>query len=164
MRGITITILQFIILIAVIRDIELRSEWLSSEDNAIADALSRHQFDRLTVLCEQQGFSPTLLRNSTHLRDYRKKLLSSYGMDSLLPPEKHTNQQSTSTKYSQDSSEQIHFPHQSTFSQHGSQRQLSRQRPKQLRNTFKASEATTSRWASMNRPSTTHVSKGLSEA
>ena len=46
MRGITITILQFILLIAAIHDIELHSKWLSSEDNAIADALSRHQFDK----------------------------------------------------------------------------------------------------------------------
>ena len=89
MRGITITILQFILLIAAIRDIELHSEWLSLEDNAIADALSRHQFDRLTSLCEQQGFSPILLRNSMHLRNYRKKLLSSYGMDSSLLSEEH---------------------------------------------------------------------------
>ena len=131
MRGITITILQFILLIAVIRDIELHSEWLSSEDNAIADALSRHQFDRLTVLCEQQGFSPILLRNSTHLRNYRRKLLSSYGMGSPPLPERRTSQPSTSTIHSQNLDEQSHFPHRSTFSQHGSRRRLSRQRPKQ---------------------------------
>jgi Reverse transcriptase (RNA-dependent DNA polymerase) len=164
MRGITITILQFILLIACIRDIELHSEWLSSEDNAIADALSRHQFDRLTILCEQQGFSPILLRNSTHLRNYRKKLLSSYGMDSLLLPEERTSQPSTSTKHSQDFDEHNHSLHQSTFSQHGSRRRSSRRRPRQPRNTFKASEVTTSTWASTNRRSTIHVSKESSEA
>jgi len=164
MRGITITILQFILLIAAIRDIELHSEWLSSEDNAIADALSRHQFDRLTSLCEQQGFSPILLRNSMHLRNYRKKLLSSYGMDSPLLPEEHTSQLSTSTKHSQDFDEHNHSLHRSTFSQHGSRRRSSKQRPRQPRNTFKASEATTSTWVSTNRRSTIHVSKGLSEA
>src|SRR5438552_8719990 len=100
MRGITITILQFVLLIATIHDIELHSEWLSSEDNAIADALSRHQFDRLTSLYEQQGFSPILLRYSMHLRNYRNKLLSSYGMDSPLLPEEHTSQLSTSMKHS----------------------------------------------------------------
>jgi len=164
MRGITITILQFILLIAAIRDIELHSEWLSSEDNAIADALSRHQFDRLTSLCEQQGFSPILLRNSTHLRNYRKKLLSSYGMDSPLLPEEHTSQLSISTKHSQDFDEHNHSLHRSTFSQHGSRRRSSKQRPRQPRNIFKASEATTSTWASTNRRSTIHGSKGLSEA
>src|SRR5437667_796757 len=163
MRGITITILQFVLLIATIRDIELHSEWLSSEDNAIADALSRHQFDRLTVLCEQQGFSPILLRNSMHLRNYCKKLLSSYGMDLLLLPEEHTSQLSTSTKHSQDFDEHNHSLHRSTFSQHGSRRRSSKQRPRQPRNTFKASEATTSIWASTNRRSTIHVSKELSE-
>src|SRR5947207_345982 len=118
MRGVTITILQFILLIAVIQDIDLHSEWLSSEDNAIADALSRHQFDRLTFLCEQQGFSPILLRNCTHLRNYRKKLLSSYGMG--LPPqrEKHTNRPSIFTKHSQDYNEQTHSQHQSNYSLH----------------------------------------------
>ena len=164
MRGIIITILQFILLIAAIRDIELHSEWLSSEDNVIADALSRHQFDRLTILCEQQGFSPILLRNSTHLRNYRKKLLSSYGMDSLLLPEEHMSQLSISTKHSQDFNEHNHSLHRSTFSQHGSRRRSSKQRPRQPRNIFKASEVTTSTWASTNRRSTIHVSKGLSEA
>src|SRR5271169_106124 len=106
MRGETIAILQLILLIAAIRDIELHAEWLLSEDNAIADALSRHQWDRLTVLCEQQGFSPTLLRNSMHLRNYRKKLLSSFGMDSLLPQEKPTKPPSKTMKHSLRSNEQ----------------------------------------------------------
>ena len=53
MRGIIIIILQFILLITIIHDIELHSKWLLSEDNVIIDALSRHQFDRLTSLCEQ---------------------------------------------------------------------------------------------------------------
>ena len=163
-KSITITILQLILLIAIIRDIELHSKGLSSEENVIADALSRHQFDRLTVLCEQQGFSSILLRNSTHLRNYRKKLLSSYDMNSLLLPEKHTSQLSIFMKHSQDFNEKSHFQHRSLFSQRGLRRRLSRQRPKQPRNTSKASEAITLTWASTNRLSTTHVSKGLSEA
>lgn len=105
MRGETIAILQLILLIAAIRDIELQAEWLPSEDNAIADALSRHQWDRLTVLCKQQGFSPTLLCNSMHLRNYRRKLLSSFGTDSLLPQGKHTKRPSITTKRSLPSKE-----------------------------------------------------------
>ena len=99
-----------------------------------------------------------------HLRNYHKKLLSSYGMDSPLLPEEHTSQLSTSTKHSQDFDEHNHSLHRSTFSQHGSRRRSSKQRPRQPRNTFKASEATTSTWVSTNRRSTIHVSKGLSEA
>src|SRR5947207_13103935 len=111
-----------------------------------------------------QGFSPILLRNSTHLRNYRKKLLSSSGMDSPLPPERRTSRPSIYTNHSQDFNEQNHSPHQSTFFQHGSRRRLSRQRLRQPRNISKASEATTSIWASTDRRSTIQVSKGSSEA
>ena len=52
MCGIIIIILQFILFIIIIHDIELHLKWLSSEDNVITDTLSRHQFDRLTSLCE----------------------------------------------------------------------------------------------------------------
>ena len=96
--GRTITVLQQILLVAAWYDIELQSEWLSSEANAIADALSRHQYDRLTTLCEQLDISPVLLRNSSHLRNFRKRLLSSFGMDSSSPQEKVMMQRSTMSK------------------------------------------------------------------
>ena len=164
MHGETIAILQLILLIAAIRDIELHAEWLPSEDNAIADALSRHQWDRLTVLCEQQGFSPTLLRNSSHLRNYRRKLLSSFGMDSPLPQESPTKPLSTTTKRLPPSNElatSTLLP--SPLYLHGSQKQSSRPKRKQQNNTSKAYVATTSTWAMMPPHLMTHAWKGSSE-
>lgn len=98
MVGKTVTVLQQILLVAAWHDIELQSEWLSSKDNAVADALSRHQFDRLTVLCEQLGISTILLCNSSHLRNFRQKLLSSFGMVSPQQQGKGTTLPPTATK------------------------------------------------------------------
>ena len=143
-RGETIAILQLILLVAAIQDIELHAEWLPSEDNAIADALSRHQYERLTVLCKQLGICPTLLRNSTHLRGYRKKLHSSFGMDLHPQQENHTSQPSTAMRPSPHSNEpESHIQHQLKRSQHGLQRRLSKPKQKQQRNTYKASKVTT---------------------
>src|SRR5271169_1339639 len=136
MRGETIAILQLILLVAAIQDIELHAEWLPSEDNAIADALSRHQYEKLTVLCKQLGICPTLLRNSTHLRGYRKKLLSSYGMDLHPLQENHTSQPSTATKLSSHSNDpELCTRHRSKRSQHGLQQRLSKPKRKQRRST-----------------------------
>src|SRR5947207_10017045 len=80
----------FMLLVAALHDIELQAEWLSSEDNALGDALSRQDFLRFADLCEQPDISPSLLCNSSHLRNFRQKLLSSCGMVSLQPREKDT--------------------------------------------------------------------------
>jgi len=153
-----------ILLVAAIQDIELHAEWLPSEDNAIADALSRHQYERLTVLCKQLGICPTLLRNSTHLRGYRKKLHSSFGMDLHPQQENHTSRPSTAMRPSPHSNEpESHIQHQLKRCQHGLQRRLSKPKQKQRRSTYKAFEVTTSTWDTMSPYSTTRGWKGLSE-
>jgi len=125
--------------------------------------LSRRQWDRLTVLCEQLGFFPTLLRNSSHLRNYQRKLLSSFGMDLPLRQEKPTKPPSTTTKRSLPSNEPATSTrHPSPLSQHGSLRQSSKPKRRQQNNTSKAYEATTSTWAMTPPPLKTHAWKGSS--
>ena len=147
MAGETITLLQQILLVTAWHDIELQSEWLSSEDNAIADALSRHQYERLTVLCKQLGFSPTLLRNSSHLRSFRKKLHSFFGMDSPRQQGRGMMQPPTATKPSPPFiKSDFVTPHRSSTLPIGSPKQLSKQKPKRQSSTSKVCEATTSTW------------------
>ena len=50
-------VIRLIVILAHRCDFVFRLEWLSTTDNAIADALSRRDFDRFRTLCAAQGIS-----------------------------------------------------------------------------------------------------------
>ena len=53
-RGDAINPLQSLLLLAAIHDIEVRATWIPTEENAIVDALSRFDMNRLANLVGQQ--------------------------------------------------------------------------------------------------------------
>lgn len=62
-RGATMNVLRRCLLIAAEHDLEIETQWISTKDNALADALSRFDFDRIANL------APQLLYPTTSLRD-----------------------------------------------------------------------------------------------
>ena len=86
-RGQTIDPLQLLLLTAAIYDIEIASEWLSSEDNWIADALSRFEFDKIADMFPQFQNTPShrpYRETGKPMSELRAKLQNFFGMDSLL--------------------------------------------------------------------------------
>ena len=88
-RGDAIEPLQLIFLAAALFDIEVRSCWLSSEDNWIADALSRFNLKKLANLqLDQLFFKSTQLQPAPQagslnpIQQLRQKLHNFYGTDS----------------------------------------------------------------------------------
>ena len=85
-RGQTIDPLQLLLLTAALYDIEIASEWLSSEDNWIADALSRFEFDKIADMFPQFQNTPShrpCRETGKPMSELRAKLQTFFGMDSL---------------------------------------------------------------------------------
>ena len=99
------TPLQALLLIAALFNIDLVAQWIPTDQNSVADALSRHDFKRLANLGYVTQASilhrphPTIPTSTL-----RRKLLSSCGMESqsqlgkhILPVSKHTRRSSFAT-------------------------------------------------------------------
>jgi len=64
--------LQMILLLAALFDIEIKIFWIPSKENIVADAASRHQFDKLADL----GFQESLQQKPVKISSLRQKLHS----------------------------------------------------------------------------------------
>jgi hypothetical protein len=96
-RGPAIHVVQQIFLVLALHDIEVGAEWIPSEENSAADALSR--FKKLTNWVGEQLDSYHVHQNaSSELRNLRRELQSFYGTDSLPLQEPVTMQQSAVSK------------------------------------------------------------------
>ena len=136
-KGEAIHPLQLIFLTAALNDIELLSEWLSTKENWIADALSRFQIDKVANLFPQfQGPSSQLRRETGKpMSELRAKLRSFFGMDSLPELEPDTSLQSTNSDNLLLGPESLHSPHPSHFSRTGTPTQSRRRRRRPLKAT-----------------------------
>ncbi|KAH0603252.1 uncharacterized protein H6S33_008256 [Morchella sextelata] len=75
MRGSTMDVLRRCLLMAATLDIDLSPVWIPSNENSLADALSRYQMSRITDLCPQlntltlpRSHAPTTRRNYASAR------------------------------------------------------------------------------------------------
>src|SRR5579859_5462735 len=85
-RGQTIDPIQLLFLTAALYDTQIASEWLSSEDNWIADALSRFEFDKIADMFPQFRNSPShrpCRETGKPMSELRAKLRTFFGMGSL---------------------------------------------------------------------------------
>ena len=96
-RGEAISVLQLIFLGAAIYDFEIISCWLSSEDNWIADSLSRFTLDRLANAQLDKIFAINRRATGSPMSLFRQKLHDFFGSDSPLPLEPRTLQPSPTT-------------------------------------------------------------------
>ena len=91
-RGPAVRPLRSILLLAAIFDIKIQSRWMPSEENIIADAASRHDFDKLANLGFQE--EARALRNHLtppiKLASLRKQLMHFFNPHSPHPPPKPT--------------------------------------------------------------------------
>ena len=62
-RGASMAILRRCMLLAAEFDLELEARWIPTKENALADALSRFDYDRVTDLAPQLTYSISSLRN-----------------------------------------------------------------------------------------------------
>ena len=85
-HGQTIDVLQHILLAACFYDIDVIGEWISSQENWVADALSRFQLEKIANLFPQlvTSSSPLRRQSGAPMSALRKKLRIFFGMD-LLP-------------------------------------------------------------------------------
>ena len=102
-RGEAITPLQLILLTAALYDIEVSSRWLSSEENWIADALSRFNLTRLTYCKLDQLFGTSLSRRESGepMVILRRKLHIFFATDLPSLQEQHTQQPGQTTNDTQ---------------------------------------------------------------
>ena len=150
-RGDAIHPLQLIFLAAALFDIELLSEWLSSEENWVADALSRFDLAKVANLFPQLS---TIRRASgAPVSALKKKLQSYFGMASLPTLDEATAQVNVRTKTSANIADiapsQRPSKHSHTGSLPPSKRHLTRYEPTSLE-----SAAITSTTASRSTSST----------
>lgn len=83
-HGQAIDPLQLLFLTAALYDIEISSDWLSSADNWIADALSRFELQKIANIFPQfQGISNPYRETGKPMSVLREKLRTFFGMDSL---------------------------------------------------------------------------------
>ena len=129
-KGEAIHPLQLIFLTAALNDIGLFSEWLSTKENWIADALSRFKIDKVTNLFPQFQGPSFQLRHETGkpMSELRAKLQTFFGTDSLPELEGDTSLQSTSSNSLPLSPESLHSRHPSRFSRNGTPTQSRRHR------------------------------------
>ena len=88
-KGATIRPLQTILLVAAVHDINLLAFWIPSKENIVADAASRHDYEKLANL----GLQVT--RQSINVSVLRRKLKSFYEAPSHHQPDKTTNELET---------------------------------------------------------------------
>lgn len=101
-RGPSMEPLRALLLLAAAEDIELKGVWLPSEENGLADALSRFNGAPITNWCPHWQDSalirlPIFKRNPTR---HRQNTPDSYGTAWILPPARAINRQSSPTKHS----------------------------------------------------------------
>ena len=96
-KGEAIHILQLIYLAAVLYNIRLTAHWLSSEENWIADALSRFDLSRLTNSKLNEIFKISSREPDQPIRLLRQRLASFFNMDSPTLPEPLTTQHGPNT-------------------------------------------------------------------
>jgi hypothetical protein len=81
-HGDAIDPIQLIFLTATLYDLEIDACWISSEDNWIADSLSRFQFHRLANFQLDKLFNLHCRQPGTPMFNLRQKLQTCFGMDS----------------------------------------------------------------------------------
>jgi Reverse transcriptase (RNA-dependent DNA polymerase) len=97
-RGSTIDPLQAILLIAALFNIDLVTQWIPTDDNFVADALSRHDFKRLANYgYVEQAAILHRPHPSIPTSTLRQRLLVLCGMESPHPPANPTPQRSPSS-------------------------------------------------------------------
>ena len=157
--------LQTILLIAALFDIELEIFWIPSEENIVADAASRHDFNKLANL----GFQDQIqsLRKalpSTRISNLRKKLHSSFTNRSHHQQEAITTLQDDLMSLSVDSIVTRHSLPTSQPLHTGLPRLCTRFNQTPPKNIFDPSDPSISKTISKTLPSTTHGLSLLSEA
>ena len=86
-HGEAIHILQLVYLTAALYDIDLSANWLSSDENWIADALSRFELSRLTNYKLNEIFQISSRETDEAIRLLRQKLSLFFKTDSPNPQE-----------------------------------------------------------------------------
>jgi hypothetical protein len=165
-RGSVIAPLQATLLIAALFNIDLVAQWIPTDENFVADALSRHDFKRLAnygyvvQASELHRPHPTIPTSTL-----RRRLLASCGMASLPPLADPTPPLSTSSKRFPSASNSSH--HSRSTSNHlptGLPTSPPRSRSPQLETTSKVYDITISSTDSVVPSSTTLSSISLSVA
>src|SRR5947207_1366196 len=81
--------LQLLFLTAALYDIDISACWLSSEDNWIADSLSRFDFKRLANFQLDWLFDLSRRKPGTPMFKLRQRLQAYFGTDLLQVPDLH---------------------------------------------------------------------------
>jgi len=108
-RGPTVNPLQTLLLLTALLNIDIVAIWIPTTENAVADALSRHDFKRLANL----GYKDYVVHGTTakvRASTLRQKLFSYFEIASPLQHGKVTPKQSTITNTSQNQKATSHSP------------------------------------------------------
>jgi hypothetical protein len=147
-RGEAINPLQLILLTAALHDIVLHACWLSSEENWIADALSRFNLKRLANFKLNELFKLPHREPGTPILSLRRRLQTYFGTDLPQLHEQPMSQLGTTMSNSPLSMDTAHSQSPSKHYQIGSQRFLTQGRQKQSHSTSLLSKANISTSAS----------------
>ena len=121
--------IQLLFLTAAVDDIEIVAEWLSSEDNWIADALSRFNFDKIADLFPQFRKAENCRREPGYgMSLLLRRLQTSFGRASLPVLEQLTPLESKTTSPLPRSTITKHFQQHSKRSLNGSSKRVSKRR------------------------------------
>jgi hypothetical protein len=143
-RGDAINPLQLLFLTAALYDIDISACWLSSEENWIADSLSRFDFKRLANFQLDRLFDLSRHEPGTPMFKLRQKLQDYFGTDSLQVPDLHMPSPGPSTNNSHDVTDTTRFQSPSNLSHTGSPKLLNTLKLRQSDHISQASEASTS--------------------
>jgi hypothetical protein len=146
-RGQTIDPIQLLFLTAALHDTEIASEWLSSEDNWIADALSRFEFNKIADIFPQFHNSPSdrpRRETGKPMSELRAKLRTFFGMGSLPTLAESTEPAKQHIQGSQVARDSNHSLSNSKRSLNSSPLPPKKRQRKQPNRTSVTSEATTS--------------------
>ena len=141
-RGDAINPLQLLFLTAALYDIDISACWLSSEDNWIADSLSRFDFKRLANFQLDQLFDLSRREPGTPMFKLRQKLQDYFGTDSLQVPDLCMPSPEPNMSNSHDVMNTTHSQSPSNPWRTGSPKQSKPPKPKQFGHTSRASGAT----------------------
>jgi hypothetical protein len=163
-HGDAIDPLQLVFLAAALYDIEISCCWLASEDNWIADALSRFMLHKLANFQLDKLFNLPSREPGTPMFTLRQKLLNFYGTDSPHLHDQHTTRHGTTTRSLQSSTATNLYLSHSKRSRTGSQTPSRRTRRKLSNHISQDSAATMSTEEFPPMYSTTHASNASSSA
>ena len=163
-RGEAISVLQLIFLGAALHDFEISSYWLPSEDNWIADSLSRFTLNRLANSQLNKVFAINHRTTGSPMSRLRRTLHGFFGLDSPPPPEPHTPRHSPTTNGSLFPTATARSLRHSTFSPTGSRQRSNRQSQTHASSTSQQSKAPISTEASLPMSSKTNDSNASSTA